>query len=615
MPHQSPGARLGLAMTARSALRVRAQDLQPFEPTRLGSRTPDFAHLVSQFAGQKQSAIVRLVETAAQNAMKDADGDLEALALGVTCLVLRDYITAGNYPIASSGSLYLANLLSSESLTPGDHRALLQRQYEAARRRALRDRGQLRWLRDGLRNLQHAGYAPHEVIDLLRQGPPETLMLDARENRFGLDTRGLWRCVRATWSMAPEASAPGREVAFVVVDQRVPTTPLGILQFRNVVPEITSRDHWLGTAVGELSNSNPGSGFLGLVGTGRIAFARALSTLKVLEDLLESVNREGLDLPSEPSSLRALSEMVRQRRRLFDETRREGEQGLKNEHLRVVKRAQTVHDLLRGILGLRALLDRGFSLASDEVVRSDIDAGLTKLWHYHMGFVAIEMSICGAAPPFGPLRVGKLMASLAGATPVLDAWGRDRGLGEIAKQVYLPSVRDRVPNPGPLVIFTSGLYPGHSAQYSRVRSAAGVWRKIGETTGYGSFHISFETSEALGRLNRAIDGYAHITRSFGEGSGARFRSVGRGLGYLGLPDLRKHETRRPMYALPLVSNPREVLLGWEESSEPKSGDPVRLASDWWRRWVSPRLPELADSARRSNDLEATLSEVVGGFAD
>src|SRR5262249_14766102 len=143
-------------------------------------------------------------------------------------------------------------------------------------------------------------------------------------------------------------------------------------------------------------------------------------------------------------------------------------------------------------------------------------------------------------------------------------WGTDRPLGEIASKVYCSDVRDAVPNPGPLVIFTSGLFPGHSAQYNRAASGDNRWRKIGETTGFGSFHVALDTVRALTAYNEAVDGYAHITRAFGEGSGPRFRAVGRALARLGLPDLRRHEVRRPLYALPVVEDPSGVLLGWSD---------------------------------------------------
>jgi len=593
------------AMTAATALKVTADALRLFEPTRLGARTSEFQALVQQFAGRRQSEIISELEK--QIAGLDPDTqDPTTLAYRSTLVILRDYVLAGNYPVVSNGRLFLANFLETEKLTEASQRTVLRRRYEAARDRSLRDRGQIEWLSEHVRQLVCKGYSPHAVLALLQQGPPDIDLLNAKENKVGLDTRGLWRCVRATWSMTPEMSAPGREVAFVAIDRRFPTTPLGILQLRNVVPAIRKRDLWLGIAV----ESSGSAGFLRLVADSGEVTRKLQATADVIKGLLSSLNCKGIPFELSETTIPKLNDLVLTHRRLFDETRQTGQQGLKNEHLLIVKRAQTAQALLRGLRALSRLSRTGNTSTEKDVLK-DLDAGLTKLWHYHMGFVALELSICGAAPPFGPIRIGKLMAALAGSAPVLDAWGADRPLGQISQEVYQPQVRERVPNLGPLVIFTSGLYPGHSAQYQRVRVGDSGWRKIGETTGYGNFNISVEAAEAMRRLNMMVDGYAHITRAFGEGSGARFRSAGRALGYLGLPDLRRHETQRPLYALSLVRNPREALLGWEDPVSTNLPSIEELSANWWQRWIAPRAAELAARSRSAEDLEAVLGAIVG----
>lgn len=203
------------------------------------------------------------------------------------------------------------------------------------------------------------------------------------------------------------------------------------------------------------------------------------------------------------------------------------------------------------------------------------------------------------------------MAGLAGTDVVVQAWGRDRPLGQIASTVYRPEVREAVPNPGPMVIFTSGLFPGHSAQYNRAASGVNSWRKVGDTTGFGSFHVAVDTLRALTTYNDARDGYAHITRVFGEGSGARFRSVGRALAHLGLPDLRRHEVKRPLYALPLVDDPSGVLLGWSDAPSSAHGTTVdEVGSRWWSRWVEGKPEELIRQAAMAKDLVAELNEIA-----
>jgi hypothetical protein len=112
------------------------------------------------------------------------------------------------------------------------------------------------------------------------------------------------------------------------------------------------------------------------------------------------------------------------------------------------------------------------------------------------------------------------------------------------------------------------------------------------------------------RLNEFVDGYEHVTRTFGEGSGARFRSVGRALSYLGLPDLRKHEIRRPLYALDLVDNPQHVLLGWEPPIRRTLPDATSLGDAWWHRWVSPSAKALVARAQAAPDLESVIFRLL-----
>ena len=203
------------------------------------------------------------------------------------------------------------------------------------------------------------------------------------------------------------------------------------------------------------------------------------------------------------------------------------------------------------------------------------------------------------------------MAALAGSTEVIEKWGRDRPLGLIAQEVYRPEVRDHIPDHGPLVVFTSGLFPGHHAQYNRVISGTQRWKKIGSTSGYGSFHISFETTEAMRRLNETGGGIPARNAAIWRGIRTRFRSVGRALGYLGLPDLRKHETKRPIYALPIVRNPQATILEIGRSLIVIHFRPLR-------NWLTPggiaglrhQLLKLVNQARESPNLESALYGIL-----
>ena len=604
-----------------ASVRVSANQLQAFEPLRLGSLSHEYRRILGEICLKPQSVILAVLEREAR-AFGENHEDVETHALVVALLVLRDYVVAGHYPLVRDGRCYLANVSDSATLSQEQQTAVLRHRYQATRERALRDRGQLDWLQDLSGRLAGQENSAHDVIASIATAPPVVEMVDTRSvhAEWDLAPRDLWRAVRATWSMGPEASAPGRENAFMIVDRRWDQCPLGILQFRNVVPEIKARDLWLGISAGSPGLGTRTGGFLGRVSeTPALVAERCRKTLGTLEGLLQHVRRDGIPIAFNEDNIQGLAALARREREKFNDSRKSSPGGnpLDNQHLQSVKRAQTAAALLRGIRVLRNLSNTPSAIhsLSDAEVK-DLDSGLSKIWHYHMGFVALEMSICGAAPPFGPLRLGKLAAALAGSEEVSLAWGTDRPLGAIAQVVYHEEVRSVVPNPGPLVVFTSGLFPGHSAQYNRVVSGPTAWTKIGDTSGFGSFHISPETADAMRSLNEFVDGYEHITRTFGEGSGARFRSVGKALALVGLPDFRKHEIKRPLYALPLVANPQAVLLGWEPANPSRRPPTQELTDAWWNRWVAEGAGKLSARAMHEQDLTSAiygLAAVVKGL--
>ena len=598
------------SMPASAELLVASRHARPFEPTGLGSLYPPFAAFLRTISQKRQSEILQLIDRERQSWVEERSTD--SLAYQFALSVLADYIAFGNYPLVSNGRCLLVPILESEVIPPEKRRVLAQRLYCIARDRALADRDQLRWLNATTNALSADEYRPDPVISAIRDSPPELRLLEARSSAKTLDPRGLWRAVRTTWSMGVESSAPGREVAFVGVDERYPTVPIGIVQFRNVVPEIVARDRWLGVTAGFDPEGRP-VGYLRYLG-GSDAVARLNGTRLLLATLLAHINSDGLQEPPTPEhDARVLADLAISKRTLFNSMRRQNDGGARTQ-LFIVKRAETAADLIRGITAIDAATAAPSVLgafATDPELLRGLNAGLRKIWHYHMGFVALEMSICGAAPPFGPLRTGKLMASVAGSAEVLDAWGRDRPLGEIATETFRASVRGAVPNPGPLVVFTSGLYPGHSAQYNRLRVGSAMWRKIGDTVGFGSFQVSLETSRLASAFNASVDGYRHITRTFGEGASPRFREVGRAIGRLELPDLLRHEISRPLYALPLVPDPQAVLLGWDAPRLPTTGTTLRdLSLAWWERWVAPSRDRLSRAASEQADLRTELTRIL-----
>lgn len=599
-----------------SNIRVPLDRIQEFSPTALGSLHGNFRSLLHQLEGQSLLAIRETLSKEIENLNRGSIKAKQHAAYLVTLNALRDYVDLGNYPIVRDGRCYLAPLTEAEGIDQEERRRLLRRQLVTSRKRAIEERDLVGSLLESRERLRELDYTPHQAIDSFLNAPPRLAV-----RRAGYDDvlgRELWKMVRWTWSMPPEASAPGREVSFVVSPEGYPSIPLGIIQLRNVVPEIRSRDKWLGITSTE-------GGFLRLFhGFPQEEKQRRIScVIQTLKSLLWHVRWQGLEgvessEQRESASTQGLNDLATSARENYRVSRKNSTHNA-DFYLAVCKRAETVSDLLRGLRALTSpeltdvdsLLD---SLTMDENRRADLDAGLRKIWHYHMGFVALDLSICGAAPPFGPARLGKLMAALAGSRDILRSWGYGRELGQIARTVYNERVREAVPNPGPLVVFTSGLYPGHSAQYNRVTSGGQRWLRIGDTLGYGNSNFSVSTSKAARHYNSLVDGYDYVARRFGEGASARFREVGRAFSRVGLPDMTKHQVQRPLYALPLVDDVPGALFGWRQEFTRAEGESKDvITNEWWNRWFASRAKELVSRVKQEKDLAATLDDILSPY--
>ena len=123
------------------------------------------------------------------------------------------------------------------------------------------------------------------------------------------------------------------------------------------------------------------------------------------------------------------------------------------------------------------------------------------------------------------------------------------------------------------------------------------YQALGHSEAFGTSQYSEETVEALADLVQQSTNGERVNSIFGEGVSPKLRKVRQGLDILGLPSdlLLRHHRRRIVYAVSLVRNLREHLLGLE--SEPQYLLPLdegkrttaRIAAWWRERWLSRRI--------------------------
>jgi hypothetical protein len=127
----------------------------------------------------------------------------------------------------------------------------------------------------------------------------------------------------------------------------------------------------------------------------------------------------------------------------------------------------------------------------------------------------MDAYIVGAMPPYNALLGGKLMAYILASNEVRN----------LCYNKYQKNASNKNSKPGEMVcIFTTSLY-GRSSQYNRISYRDGLlYQNIGQTEGYGTLHISFDTFHAMRELLESNGLY--INNRFDNGPNWHIRVIG-----------------------------------------------------------------------------------------
>ena len=457
----------------------------------------------------------------------------------------------------------------------------------------------------------------------------QTVTSEAACEFTGLRLIDVWRYFRHTWTTAYK-STPGRKMHFLIRDRAAPNHPvIGIGALGSGIVQLSARDLWIGwTGVGVLKRMSD---------TPTAIWARWLDrSLKDLiagrrtDDLLKraKLTASVLSRPT-PQALEKLSRLAATAREKHRHTPQRGRhksasaqrvadwRALSETHLFVAKRAESLVTLLAAKLSLqragfvkptltnfRRALEDGAARRAIEVVARHVKAR-------HVGVDMMDITVCGAVAPYGAILGGKLVSLLMASPTVVRAYN-DRYTNSpsiIASAMAGTAVRRR---PRLVLLGTTSLYDVAPSQYNRLK-VPGVafgandsdlaFLRIGETEGYGSHHFSQTTNELLARLAARGQNGRRVNSIFGEGVSPKFRKVRGALDLLGLSSdrLLQHGSARAIYAVPLATNFRDVLIG--SAKVPKYILPdvdlgtKALVSYWRKRWLAKRIlrPEVAEA--------------------
>jgi hypothetical protein len=469
----------------------------------------------------------------------------------------------------------------------------------------------------------------------------------------GRRLREIWRYFRYSWSI-PQVPTPGRQLLYLIRDAGHDAHPvIGIAALNNTPLEMgEKRETFIGwhlTALAERFKKAAERGSPALEAEviwledqierslAEIDWTNLVTPEQVAspdEDLVRGLARKGQDFAKKRVAL--LREVATSEREQFDayswldpeappvddeilglEAKASVDARMHNARRQLVakKRATALSRLLSARIAISChraqLIDPKAveqTLAKDQV-RSAINAILEALKGRRAGANLLEITTCGAVPPYNRILGGKLVALLM-LSPRIAADYRRRYSNP---SIISSQMRNRpVTRDNALVYLgTTSLYVHGSSQYNRVRLPAGTiaddqaeiaYNAIGQTSGFGTVQFSPDTSRAVDLFLSAENDFREVNSVFGEGTSPKLRKLKMGLRKLGFdPDkLIQHRQHRLIYAAPLFPAARDWLV--ERTSDLPSflvapdefEDATERIAEFWRtRWLSSRIDHAA----------------------
>ncbi len=444
----------------------------------------------------------------------------------------------------------------------------------------------------------------------------------------GLRLVDIWRYFRYTWSSVYK-STPGRTIQILIRDSAAANHPIiGIAALSSAVAQQTVRDNWIGwtpTAYFQKLDSH-------------FSDQEAKWVLNSLDELLRSIYvkdflqnkiiaRKEIKFPTQEaiSRLTEFSEKSKKNHYLYPQRIEEQERRSATiapkqfwreraeMPLFASKRASQLCRLLEARLTLNRLNfkntseDERLKLLKTISMKKALSIILREVKASHIGIDMMAINVCGSVAPYNALLGGKLVAMMMASSEVIEECKRkyDKAESVIASAM---SGRPVIRRPRLVLLETTSLYGVASSQYNRlkipVREITGNGEDMLEflefderTEGYGSFHFSKQTVEALNELQAQSHDFRKVNSIFGEGVSPRLRKIRAGLTLAGLPsaDLLLHGSKRIVYALVLAKNFRQVLLNKAERPkyilpQKKSKEVSKKISQYWiKRWLMMRV--------------------------
>lgn len=443
----------------------------------------------------------------------------------------------------------------------------------------------------------------------------------------GLNLNDIWRYFRHTWSLEYK-SLPGRSIRILIRDESVINHPvIGIAALGSSIAQQTVRDEMLGWSQNSLSG---------------IIDMKASWYNKTRERLLDSIKYSDLvnkDFSIEKNDNKTIIRIKKKEisnpnidtiknlnalTDYFMDLHHSGQKSAKKINDKELmfdktwnKQSQLPLFVAKRCRALKIILEIDSNVHKKNKHTYQVNANnykklLRQIKAEKVGIDLMDIIICGAIPPYNELLSGKLVAMLLTSPEVIDYV---RKKYERTPSIIASSIKGKAFFRKPNLVFlgTTSLYGKGLSQYTRISIPSKIfgdiksknsikYKSLGETLGFGNYHISKKTIELARLYNERIsptdDSRApRVKYIFGEGINPLFRMISGALNKLGFPSVNilKHKNARAVYGVSLIENMSEYLLGVQK--RPKYLSPQTFSEKrtkqifyyWAERWMSKRI--------------------------
>jgi hypothetical protein len=443
----------------------------------------------------------------------------------------------------------------------------------------------------------------------------------------GLDLVDIWRYFRHTWAN-PYQSVPGRTMLMLVRDAAAPFHPIvGIAALSSAALRLKARDEFLGwepeRVLHEMSSHPTRATNAWLRDTIEERLSEIYRIDLIKDGLISSVEirrptREVID------RLKVESHDRRSQHHANAESSDYKIASFKKGEAEIHWEKQSRTPLFRGkralalaeLLSIRMVVNKYITQDDDTeglkhlLTQADGRNAISQVARLaksvRVGTAIADLTVCGAVPPYNSLLAGKLVAMLAVSPEVVSGYQR--------RYSNTPSViassmagRTMIRSSNLVFVGTTSLYGERPCQYDRICIPGELlggdsthsirYRFLAETEGWGTFQFGEGTTRAIMNYVKAQANGQRVNFIFGEGANPKLRALREGLAALGfdVEILLRHGQKRAMYAVSLVSNLTEYLLG--QTGKPRYLFDLRqvkkstesIATWWSERWLRPRL--------------------------